>query len=108
MPKMTPAQRALHDALIAKLTDEGKLLEVGFQSMRALVIAPNAPDIQVSEMRLAYMSGAQHLFSSILAILDPTTPDATERDVKRMDLIAAELQAFGKELEARVALGNKP
>jgi hypothetical protein len=53
-------------------------------------------------MRLAFMAGAQHLFASIMAFLDPGTEE-TDADLRRMGLIADELEAFGKELELWVA-----
>jgi hypothetical protein len=53
-------------------------------------------------MHYAFMAGAQHLFSSIMTILDPEA-EPTERDLKRMDLIDQELEAFRKEMELRAA-----
>jgi hypothetical protein len=82
-----------------KLADRGKLIEAGWVGLRISTIPLDAPKIQVDEMRKAFMAGAQHLFASLMAVLDPgeePTPD----DMRRMDLIDKELQAFGKELEA--------
>lgn len=97
---MDKTQRAVHDALIKKLADEGRIIEGGFQAMRAAIIAPDAPQVQVDEMRIAYMGGAQHLFASIMNMLDPDK-DPTPRDLVRMTLIANELDAFTQELKAR-------
>jgi len=44
------------------------------------------------------MAGAQHLFSSIMTILDPGD-EPTEADMKRMELIAKEMAAFYEELK---------
>ena len=52
-------------------------------------------------MRYAFMAGSQHLFASIMSILDPGD-EPTEKDLKRMDLIAAELEVFRKEMEAEL------
>lgn len=93
-------QRALHDAALKKLADHGRLIEAGFMAMRISMIAPDAPQLQIDEMRMAYMSGAQHLFASIMAVLDPGR-DPTERDLTRMTLIHSELEAFRQEMFAR-------
>ena len=53
-------------------------------------------------MRNAFMAGAQHLFASMIEMLDPGT-DETPDDMRRMGLIARELEVFGNELELRVA-----
>ncbi len=47
----------------------------------------------MSECRLAYFFGAQHLFSSIMGVLDEGT-EPTEDDLRRLDLINTELAAF--------------
>lgn len=98
----TEQQRAVHDALVKKFSDEGKVIEAGFVAMRATIIPANASEGQVSDMRMAYMGGAQHLFASIMAMLDPDS-DPTENDLRRMSLIAAELRAFEGELKLRAA-----
>jgi hypothetical protein len=90
--------------LTRELMDRGLIIAAGFAGFR-LLIPPDAPEIQVREMRLAFMAGAQHLFSSILSALDAGA-DATEADMNRITLIAKELDAFEKELRARVA--NRP
>ena len=59
-------------------------------------VSPNAPQIQIDEMRNAFFAGAQHLFASIMGILDPEA-EVTEADLKRMDAIAGELQNFYNE-----------
>jgi hypothetical protein len=51
-------------------------------------------------MRIAYMAGAQHLFSSIMTILEPGQME-TEADVSRLDLIDKELDKFAQELALR-------
>ena len=94
--------RAVHDALAKKLADQGKLLEAGFVAMRAAIIPAGASEGQVSDMRIAYMGGAQHLFATMMAMLDPEA-DPTAGDILRMSLIDAELRAFEGELKLRAA-----
>ncbi|TYL87472.1 hypothetical protein [Bradyrhizobium cytisi] len=84
-----------------QLADEGKLIEAGWAGYRMLVLPPDAPSIQVEECRLAFMAGSQHLFSSIMTILDPGEQE-TEADLRKMDLIDKELRAFGREMELKI------
>lgn len=81
------------DGFTKKFTDDGKLIEAGWQAYRMLSLPPNAPEIQVKECRLAYFFGAQHLFASIMGVLDEGS-EPTEADLRRLDLIHAELEAF--------------
>lgn len=94
--------RAVHDALAKKLADQGKLLEAGFLAMRATIIPAGASEGQVSDMRIAYMGGAQHLFATMMAMLDPES-GPTANDLRRMSLISDELRAFEGELKLRAA-----
>jgi hypothetical protein len=90
-------RKALDD-LSKKLTDQGKLIEAGWIGCRIMWVPKDAPEVQVTEMRRAYMAGAQHLFASIMGILDPGT-EPTAKDLARMDLIHTELEAFRRSLQ---------
>ena len=90
-------------ALEKRLVDEGKLIEAGWIGMRIAAVAPDAPQIQLDEMRMAFFGGAQHLFSSIISILDPGD-DETPADLDRMDKIAGELQEFIEEFARKHGL----
>ncbi len=96
------ADQAYLQALTKRLADDGKLIEAGWIGLRLAVIPLNAPRAQLDDMRLAFMAGAQHLFSSIMHAIDPDA-EPTEADMNRMQLIDDELSAFTKELELRVA-----
>ncbi len=91
------ADRAYLERLTKQLADQGKLIEAGWVALRLQAIPSNAPALQLREMRMAFMAGAQHLFASMIGMLDPGT-DETPDDMKRMDLIHAELEAFRAEL----------
>jgi len=69
-------------------------------------LPPNAPQIQIDECRWAFFAGAQHLFASIISIMDADA-EPTANDLRRMDQIHAELQKFAKELELRVESKGK-
>jgi hypothetical protein len=81
-----------------KLADEGRLIEAGWVSLQASAIPADAPPVQLKEMRMAFMAGAQHLFHSIVGILD-ADEEPTDADMRRMDLINAELTAFYEEMK---------
>lgn len=84
-----------------ELTDQGKLIEAGFAAFRVMVMAKDAPPIQISEMRLAFMAGAEHVFSSIMNILDPGE-EPTPADLRRMDLIDKEIGEWRGRISERV------
>ncbi len=85
--------REVIDELTKRLVDEGKLIEAGWVVMRMMALPKDAPQIQIDGMREAFFAGAQHLFSSIVTMLDPEA-EPTERDLRRMTLINSELEAF--------------
>jgi hypothetical protein len=87
--------------LSRRLADEGKLIEAGWAALRVGMPQTYAPS-DLTVMRMVYMSGAQHLFASIMSILEDGA-DETPADLRRMDLIAQELEVFRKELELAVA-----
>lgn len=66
--------------------------------MRHAVLPKDAPEIQVREMRKAFMSGAQHLFASILSFMDEDR-EPTANDLRRMEMVSVELEAFVDELK---------
>lgn len=82
------------------LADAGKLVEGGFAGFRMMVIPDDAPPIQVYEMRMAFFAGAQHLFASIMAVMD-SDREPTPKDFQRLTLIHEELEAFRKDFELK-------
>lgn len=95
-------QQKLAHELTKKFVDQGKLIEAGFWTLRATAIRPDAPPVQIEEMRMAFMAGAEHLFGSIMSMLEPGS-EPTEKDMNRMELIHAELEKFQAELKVRLA-----
>lgn len=91
------------DTLAARVTkelaDQGKLIEAGWAGYRLMVLPPDAPQIQIDECRLAFFAGAQHLFASIMTMMDEDR-EPTDSDERKMDLIHRELQIFGAQFEA--------
>lgn len=91
------ADRAYLERLTKQLADEGKLIEAGWVGLRLAVIPADASAVQLEEMRKAYMAGAQHVWASVFSFLEPGE-EPTENDMRRLDLIAAELDAYGNKL----------
>lgn len=81
------------------LADQGKLIEAGWMGLRLLAVAPDAPAIQIEEMRNAFFAGAQHVFSSLISMTDDNTEEPTETEMRRMELIDTELKAFIAEFK---------
>lgn len=99
---MTTRAEALNE-LARNLTQQGKLIEAGWIGMRLACIAPNAPQIQLDEMRMAFFAGAQHLLGSLNNMLDPEA-DVTDADLARMESIDRELRTFITEFEKKHGL----
>lgn len=79
--------------LAKALADQGKLIEAGWLGMRIAAIPVNAPQAQLDDMRMAFFGGAQHLFGSIMGIMDDDS-EPTVGELKRLDAISEELQRF--------------
>lgn len=86
------------EKLSKELTDKGGLIEAGWIGMKFAAFSPDAPAAQVAEMRAAFFAGAQHLFGSIMTILDPGD-EPSAADLRRMDQIDAELREFIEQFE---------
>lgn len=87
------------DEVTRQLGDKGMLVEGGWLALKAMWLPAGASPEQERDLRWAFMAGAQHLFASITAIMD-AGGEVTEADLRRMDLIADELEAFRIEVEA--------
>ena len=94
------ADKAFLERLSRELADKGKLIEAGWVGLRVACDLHDAPKHQLDEMRNAFFAGAQHLFSSIMTILEPDA-EPTDKDLQRMDLIDKELRAFINDFAIR-------
>lgn len=90
------------DAIAGHAVDRGMVIEFGFATMISQTYPDwqNMPKQQLDDLRCAFFGGAQHLWGSIMGFLDPGA-EPTERDMRRMDLIAHELDAFIDEYKKR-------
>lgn len=91
-----PDIKALADKLTRELLDQGKIIEAGWAGFQMLVVPQDASTVQRNEMRLAFFSGAQHLFASIMSGLEEGK-DETPADLRRMDNIHRELKQFADQ-----------
>jgi hypothetical protein len=78
------------------LVDGGKLVETGWLGYRTAVISPRAPDVQVRECRMAFFAGAQHVYASLMTMLEPGE-DPTTADLGRMQALDDELRRFADD-----------
>lgn len=87
--------------------DQGRIIELGFAEM----IRQTCPDWksmghqQLDDLRCAFFGGAQHLFGSIVSTLSPGD-EPTDRDLRRMELIAHELEAFIEDYKQRNGIND--
>jgi hypothetical protein len=93
------------------LMKEGRLVEAGFRLFILLAFTDGVPTNagipvgvskeQYDALRLAFFSGAQHLFGSLMSGLDE---DAEPTDARKMDLINSELDAFVAEFKRQYGI----
>lgn len=86
--------------LVKKFVDQGRLVEAGFVMFRTMVIPEDASEVQVKEMRMAFMAGAQHVFASMIGMMDPGM-EPTENDMRRMSSVSKELETWVAEMKVR-------
>src|SRR4051812_2230018 len=58
------------EAATKGLVDQGKLIEAGFAAFKMMTLQHASPE-QIADMRIAFFAGAQHLWGSVMTMLDP-------------------------------------
>ena len=81
-----------------RFTDEGQLIAAGWAAFQCLVASKHQHIPAHQQIRLAYLSGAQHLWGSIFANLDPDE-EPTEQDMRRMAMVEQEMERIYGELQ---------
>lgn len=94
------ADKAHLERLSRELVDKGKLIEAGWVGLRLAWVPLDAPANQIDDLRSAFFAGAQHLFSSIMTIMEADR-EPTAADLNRMDLIETELRKFINDFTIR-------
>lgn len=98
---MRPTKQQI-DELTKKLVDSGKLMEAGWLSYKLMVLPEDASEVQRDETRKAFFAGAQHLYASVMGMLEPGA-EPTMNDLRRMAAVDAELNQFVEQLKAQMA-----
>src|ERR1019366_847528 len=94
-------QQRVFNGITRKLADEGQLIEGGWRILAATFFRTDSVEAQ-DALRMAYYAGAQHVFTSIMSMLD-AGEDATPKDMDRMTKVHNELEAWAKETKLRIA-----
>jgi len=89
-----------------ELTDRGVLVQGGWLTFNSVCLPADMSDNMRDICRIAFFAGSQHLWSSVMTILDPNT-EPTARDMARMNSIHGELQQFAKELREAILCDAK-
>lgn len=92
------------NALAKAAADKGLLIEAGWLGMVGHTYPNGTTPEQFDQLRAAFFAGAQHLFASIMGILDPGQ-EPTDADLSRMTLIQHELDAFIQDYKKQHAHG---
>ena len=98
------------EKIVRAVADQGLLIEAGWKGYRLLVIPLQAGAVQIEECRIAFYAGCQQLFGSLTGqgnILDEGQ-EPTDHDMRRMSLIASELDAFLIDFKKRHPVFNQP
>lgn len=76
-------------------SDRGTLIEGGFRAMLVLR-GHKIDDPGVADLRRVYYSGAQHLFASMMNVMEEDR-EPTPTDMRRVELMARELEKWAAE-----------
>lgn len=79
-----------------------KLIADAWRDFEIQVVPLNASDVQRVETRRAFYQGANAMFTGIVGMLEPGK-DPTEKDLRKMDEIQAEIDQFMGDLRERRA-----
>jgi len=91
--------RAVSDQIAKATADQGRLIEFGWFAAQRVLQWDGKSEAERRDLRLAFYTGAQHLWGSIMGLLDPGVV-VTDDDLSRMDLIGEELDSFAREMTA--------
>lgn len=98
---ISPEMAKLVELAEGELVKRGLIIAGGFAGYRLMAMDKDAPEIQVRECMLAFYSGAQHLFTTLMRIMDPGD-EPTDADMRKMDLISRELEDFTEKVLKRM------
>lgn len=88
-----------------KLLEQGKLIEAGWESLRATCISDGATEAALRNMRFCFYAGAHHVFASLWTSFDGEE-EATDEDVARVEHLHDEMLRFQEELRQMLLTGK--
>lgn len=91
---------AVASLVTKEAANRGVLIEAGWTGY-ALALPKDLTKEQFEELKFAFFSGADHLFCSIMNMMDPGHEE-TEADLHKMSQIHEELERFRKKLKLRL------
>lgn len=100
MSEKKPDLKQLHDQILKEWAAKGMVVEGGWRGLSMMWGLGGAPVVQQQEMRKAFYAGAQHVFGSIMGLLDPGQGEPTDREMKVLDDIHKELDTFAAAISA--------
>lgn len=89
----------LADKLVRELAAQGLLVEAGWQTYRLLCLKV-PPHEARDDLREAFMMGAEHIFASMIQMLDPGTEE-TPGDIMLLSKLDAELEVVRQVLQRK-------
>jgi hypothetical protein len=104
---MNAEQRAMMRDLTRKFmaVSGGKVVEGGWNGFRDTSIKPDAPDVQLRDMKASFFAGATYAYLTLVAVIDEAMPlDESTAVVAAID---AELVEHSRALGALMAAGLK-
>lgn len=97
--KITQLTEAQLQELVKNLAGAGKLVQAGWVACAMMYIDRSTPSKVEEKVRNAYFAGAEHVFKSIIAMLDPGD-EITEADLNRMTLLHNEIEEWATLIRA--------
>ncbi|QIG76937.1 hypothetical protein EVC30_108 [Rhizobium phage RHph_Y1_11] len=96
---MSVTEQAAH-LLTREYARQGKLIHLGWMAhVGVLQLSPDDPNY--TEMRLTYLAGAEHVFSSMFGSMLDEGKDETPGDIERLDKLYEEVKVIREELKLR-------
>lgn len=89
-------KRVDFNELAHRLADEGRLIEAGWERLRANAVPPNVSEHQLKDMHGLFWAGALHVFRNVV------DKDDVKIDLGRIILMQDEVDAYLKELHAQL------
>lgn len=81
------------EKLTKSLADQGLLVTAGWTACANMLTNESTPAKTEEKLRQAYFMGAQHVFASMINMVEEGD-EITDKDMRRMEFLQIELQAW--------------